>query len=431
MPRPGPRPYECVRRAWHSDRHQPIRGSIIQQIFRVANDAHSAATKKNKEWQEKLPIVVLKAEEIMYSKANYESEYIDPETLWDRLNDAVNTIIRRDESSESGAGELLPPCIEAALNLGCIPVRASRSQRHTNPRSYLSPRVQEPVSVPLRLSEKTNEIQCSQSSQFQSSSQLNFARTNTTVSSTVPVSEYNRHLTEATKVASPCYYPSLNENMPPGFSTLLTKETNKELQLGSTYPLYYGKDYHIKRPHFASHVPEKTCNNILVGKPISKSVAEATEMGAMQNFFFCPSAEIAGRRFSQADLGNTQEKPPGTQYDLSLRLGPSTDPCMSMERSSAQMTEDLASSSSQDRGKYTHLSRRRNMELFLSPSRNTNDPFDSFPTKCFYEGEGHNLDTTIRKRKAPFNDNVEDGQFCWQPEIPSNQFIGRIERRGL
>lgn len=35
-------------------------------------EAHSAATKKNKEWQEKLPVVVLKAEEIMYSKANSE-----------------------------------------------------------------------------------------------------------------------------------------------------------------------------------------------------------------------------------------------------------------------------------------------------------------------------------------------------------------------
>lgn len=34
MPRPGPRPYECMRRAWHSDRHQPIRGSVIGQIFR-------------------------------------------------------------------------------------------------------------------------------------------------------------------------------------------------------------------------------------------------------------------------------------------------------------------------------------------------------------------------------------------------------------
>lgn len=36
MPRPGPRPYECVRRAWHSDRHQPIRGSLIKEIFRFS-----------------------------------------------------------------------------------------------------------------------------------------------------------------------------------------------------------------------------------------------------------------------------------------------------------------------------------------------------------------------------------------------------------
>lgn len=35
---------------------------------------------------------------------------MDLKTLWDRTNDAINTIIRRDESSETG--ELLPPCIE-------------------------------------------------------------------------------------------------------------------------------------------------------------------------------------------------------------------------------------------------------------------------------------------------------------------------------
>ena len=32
------------------------------------------------------------------------------ETLWDRVNDAINTIIRRDESTETA--ELLPPCVE-------------------------------------------------------------------------------------------------------------------------------------------------------------------------------------------------------------------------------------------------------------------------------------------------------------------------------
>jgi len=41
-------------------------------LIRVVTEAHTPATKKNKEWQEKLPVVVLKAEEIMYSKANSE-----------------------------------------------------------------------------------------------------------------------------------------------------------------------------------------------------------------------------------------------------------------------------------------------------------------------------------------------------------------------
>lgn len=35
---------------------------------------------------------------------------MDLKTLWDRTNDAINTIIRRDESTETG--ELLQPCIE-------------------------------------------------------------------------------------------------------------------------------------------------------------------------------------------------------------------------------------------------------------------------------------------------------------------------------
>ncbi|XP_062002982.1 uncharacterized protein LOC133720590 isoform X2 [Rosa rugosa] len=47
----------------------------------------------------------------MYSKANSEAEYTDLKTLWDRANDAINTIIRRDESIETGE-VLLQPCIE-------------------------------------------------------------------------------------------------------------------------------------------------------------------------------------------------------------------------------------------------------------------------------------------------------------------------------
>lgn len=127
MPRPGPRPYECIRRAWHSDSHQPLRGALIQEIFRVVNELHSTTTRRKKEWQEKLPIVVLRAEEILYSKANSEGEYAGVETLKTRLEDAVNTMIRREDSEEDGA--YLIPCVEAALSLGCTPKKIPRGQR--------------------------------------------------------------------------------------------------------------------------------------------------------------------------------------------------------------------------------------------------------------------------------------------------------------
>ncbi|KAG5018624.1 hypothetical protein AAZX31_06G065100 [Glycine max] len=135
MPRPGSKPYDCVKRAWHSEIHQPIRGTLIQEIFRVVNEIHGSSTKKNKEYQEKLPVVVLRAEEIIYSKANSEAEYMDLKTLLERTNDAIDTIIRRDEHTETG--EYLRPCIEAALSLGCSLTKATRSQRN-NQRCYLS-----------------------------------------------------------------------------------------------------------------------------------------------------------------------------------------------------------------------------------------------------------------------------------------------------
>lgn len=44
-----------------------------------------------------------------------QAEYSDLKTLWHRVNDAIDTIIRRDESSETG--ELLQPCIEGNFHL--------------------------------------------------------------------------------------------------------------------------------------------------------------------------------------------------------------------------------------------------------------------------------------------------------------------------
>ncbi|XP_031271928.1 uncharacterized protein LOC116130322 [Pistacia vera] len=428
MPRPGPRPYECVRRAWHSERHQPMRGSIIQQIFRVVHESHSPRTKKNREWQEKLPVVVLKAEEIMYSKANSEGEYTNLDTLWDRVNDAINTIIRRDESTETG--ELLPPCVEAALNLGCIPVRASRSQRHSNPRTYLNLRPQDSPSMPHRIVDKSVDEQCPKLSALHSGSSLNFARSSVNVNSTFPVSQSNCHVIGNDNLAASHSNPSFT--IPSGHNKAMTVETNIPVKLGSVYPLYYGTHFGTEDPQLGFQVPENiNAAPIFVGKPVGMSIPEPSEMGVLQNLFSCPGSDVASKRITQPDFRDTHKRPLATECDLSLRLGLVADPCMSMDRSSAREMEDAGSSSSQEENRFSNLSSQRNKEFSFFPGKTANDPFESCSTKWFPEGEFHNLEATIGKSKAPFNDTLDNVQFCLQPGLPSNQVIGRIRGPGL
>ncbi|CAN6918231.1 unnamed protein product [Brassica oleracea] len=222
MPRPGPRPYECVKRAWHSDRHQPIRGSIISQIFRLSMEAHSAATKKNKEWQEKLPVVVLKAEEIMYSKANSEVLIL---TLVLCVFVYQNFADFEDETTETGL--LLPPCVEAALNLGCTAVRASRSQRHSNVRTYLCPKFQQPVSA------STNEPQYHH--QVQKSN-----NPSPTAQPEIPVDV----LDDSNNRGAAFLHESMQVHQKPLARTLgastAPAPSPAPINLGLVYPLYYG-----------------------------------------------------------------------------------------------------------------------------------------------------------------------------------------------
>ncbi|CAN6924763.1 unnamed protein product [Brassica oleracea var. botrytis] len=257
MPRPGPRPYECVKRAWHSDRHQPIRGSIISQIFRLSMEAHSAATKKNKEWQEKLPVVVLKAEEIMYSKANSEEEYTDADTMWNRVNDAIDTIIRRDKTTETDL--LLPPCVEAALNLGCTAVRASRSQRHSNVRTYLCPKFQQPVSASTNEPQYHHQVQKSNNS-------------SPTAQPEIPVDV----LDDSNNRGAAFLHESMQVHQKPLARTLgastAPAPSPAPINLGLVYPLYYGGNNQTQQVDMSSRVP------IIIGMPISiKAPEERTE----------------------------------------------------------------------------------------------------------------------------------------------------------
>lgn len=374
MPRPGPRPYECVRRAWHSDRHQPMRGSLIQEIFRVVNEIHSSATRKNKEWQDKLPIVVLKAEEIMYSKANSEAEYMDLETLWDRANDAINTIIRLDESTETGV--FLQPCIEAALNLACTPMRTSRSQRNNTSTYYLNIKNPEPNFCPANNLHKTTQETPitvtpfgSHYSQIMKPPSINLSPFN--LKSQIPILPNDKSLRNKFS------FPS-----PPSDKPYLCQTTKPP----SVYPLYYGNGIEFKDPMVGYGAPsEPYCE-----------LNENGEAGFIQKPFFRNSLSISDA--TQADLRFTgEEHSHGHECDLSLRLGPST-----MKTSQQTQPHDVG------------------------------DFNNSLSRKWSYESENLDVEATMRKRKAVVSNLYENLQFCWLPKVSSaNSNGGSLTNAGL
>ncbi|XVF88354.1 hypothetical protein PTKIN_Ptkin19aG0044100 [Pterospermum kingtungense] len=340
----------------------------------------------------------------MYSKANSEAEYMNPETLSDRVNDAINTIIRRDESTETG--ELLPPCVEAALNLGCHPVRASRSQRHCNPRTYLTPRVQEPVPAAPRILDKGCDERYPQLSPVQSGNQVTRLATNVTPN--IPVLQSNRHS-----------YPFLPENCPSGYDQLMRMETNTPPNLGQVYPLYYGLHYQYAESQSQTGSPAQeniASKTIIVGRPIGTSIVERAEMGSLQNLFSSSDVDVGGKRIGQQDIRHTHEK----SLDLTLRLGLFSDPCMQVEKNSICETEEAGPSSFQGGGKVSEAFQQNSKEFQFFPERTINDHFQSVSRKWFIEREGHNLGATMRKRKATFQCISDGEQFCWQPGPSSN-----------
>ncbi|KAJ4950797.1 hypothetical protein NE237_027629 [Protea cynaroides] len=433
MPKLGPRPYECVRRAWHSDRHQPMRGSLIQEIFRVANEIHSPATKKNKKWQENLPIVGLKAEEIMYSKANSEAEYMDLKTLWDRVNDAINIIIRRDESTETG--EYLQPCIEAALNLGCIPGRASRSQRHSNPRSYLNPSAQEPTSAIPRvpdnpthegslLLQSGNRTNCPQLIPRYSTFTRPITINSTALRSPSPATQDNNP-------SSTHEFPLPSDNF---LSTVLDQPlpipASPPSNLGHAYPLYYGTLLQSREPQlkFEVQVPQESDHNRVVGIPCIQSPVEPAAMPVLENI--CEAGVNASDRISQSKF-DTCEKPSGIECDLSLRLGPLPSVGTRLENEWPHQVEDVGSSRSWEGSKSNDRYPRMGKKFYFLSIDDPDDPLESWSGKLSLDGEGLNVEAITRKRNAPVNDVAEDGNNCKKLKFSSNQFLTRLKKPGL
>ncbi|XP_038899374.1 uncharacterized protein LOC120086684 [Benincasa hispida] len=320
-PRTGCRPFECVRRAWHSERHQPIRGSLIQEIFRVVSEVHCCATKKNKEWQEKLPIVVLKAEEILYSKADSEAEYMDITTLWARINEAINMIIRLDKDAETG--EFLHPCIEAALYLGCTPRRSSKSNRGSNLRGYLNSCTPQVLDTSPHY---TNSIRPTVLSSQHFSSCPNLSKQTRNVSKAQPKNQNHVgvHSTNPTSTVYKNIWPLI------GRQPLLT-ETVAGWNMFSLCPLYHGSNQCVSGIEIQ---PMPLHSNPIFSGPAP--------------FKYFHSNDVIPARNNRIDLVNsTLHKQQKTTCDLSLRLGPLSIPHSSINNGQSKTINDIGAIASQ------------------------------------------------------------------------------------
>ncbi|KAL4033879.1 hypothetical protein IC575_006996 [Cucumis melo] len=383
MPRPGPRPYECVRRAWHSDRHQPIRGSLIQQIFRVVHKIHNTFTKKNKEWQEMLPVVVLKAEEILYSKANSEAEYMDFSTLKNRLLDAINTIIRLDESSETG--DFLQPCIEA-----------SRSQRNNVSTNYLSSRNQETPS----LSKAPMVMKPSQE-----------AVTNThRVPCFWSLAKHENNGSRNSGFGLKSFLPAHNFTSEK-FSALSSPHGLIENALPPTkfsvYPLYYGNgvQWQGQRSHFS-----------IAPRPVATCLDSTN--GGMENIR--TSGTMLANGIAQSEVISSLASP----CDLALRLGPLSDSSSSCKNKiPLRVFKVGGSSSSREETKTEDCSQVMERKLPLFPRRNAYGLSEHNTWGNSIEDEFVYAETRMRKRKADFSDSLKERHLSLLPKGPSSRFV--------
>lgn len=330
------RAYECVKKAWHSDTHQPIRGSFIQEIFRIVNEVHGSATKKNMEWQEKLPIVVFRAEEIMYSKANSEAEYMDLKTLWDRLNDAIDTIIRREYKDESKSRGLLQPCIEAALHL-ISPKRI----RNTCPRYYPTPQA------------NGNSHDRNRENPF-------------------PNIQFFSKLKNSN--------PQSNKMLP--FSTLkLPMQTTRTSPSScSIYPLYNGCQSEPSGPKFGSTSDDKS----------NAQLMDENKKIALRNTLSCNLN--ASSETSRTDFEDVSENQTVIGCDLSLRLGSFLVPCTRVENA---LCEDEKAG---DICKLNDLSPQfnRGLSFFLNENADKNQ-FES--SSMSSDSQNLNVKSVLAKRK--------------------------------
>lgn len=274
----------------------------------------------------------------------------------------------------------------AALNLGCTPRKASRSQRNSNLGFYLNPGTQEPngffsgtVHNPIQVNHTTNS-QCIPN-------YSNFIKP-TIVNLTHSGSEAKDLVGQNNNVSSnKCLFAT--DNVPlTNINQCIPMENYRSPRssLCSVYPLYYGSCFEPQ--HSFGFLPKSVPGTMEPGK-----------VGVVQNLFSCNQESSV--KISQADLKDSPSNPQAIGCDLSLRLG-----CLSAS-ASLPSDEDRQLKDAEDvgygtreEGKFNDLMPKMDKEFSFFIRANVDDP-----SKL---SKNLSADVTMKKRKAGFGLPVDD-----------------------
>ncbi|KAA0064918.1 uncharacterized protein E6C27_scaffold82G002360 [Cucumis melo var. makuwa] len=321
-----------------------------------------------------LPVVVLKAEEILYSKANSEAEYMDFSTLKNRLLDAINTIIRLDESSETG--DFLQPCIEAALNLAAHPEKL-----HEANETMCLPTISV---LGIRRLPACLRLPCLAKHENNGSRNSGFG-----LKSFLPAHNFTSEKFSA--LSSP--HGLIENALPP------TKF--------SVYPLYYGNgvQWQGQRSHFS-----------IAPRPVATCLDSTN--GGMENIR--TSGTMLANGIAQSEVISSLASP----CDLALRLGPLSDSSSSCKNKiPLRVFKVGGSSSSREETKTEDCSQVMERKLPLFPRRNAYGLSEHNTWGNSIEDEFVYAETRMRKRKADFSDSLKERHLSLLPKGPSSRFV--------
>lgn len=290
-------------------------------------------------------------------------------------------------------------------------MRASRSQRHNNPRTYLRPSYQESsdhMSTKF-LNENVNER----------SSDITPAQTSNTSMLKIPGNvdssrlawESNKRITPNTSSFEKPHSIVNKNNIEVDFNTSLSR--------GSVYPLYYGTSFGPEGSQSGFREPKKP-DSIIIGVPVFSSKSVPNEGGCLQNFFpYHDDKNVAKERGEAASKIN-KGKGADIGFDLSLRLGPFSDP----GSTSGCVTDNVGHRVSHSEGLP-----KEGFPFF--PMESAYNSIRLHQSKWNAESENKNTELDSRTRKLLFSGDVESNQFFWSQDSTSNYFAGQMRRPGL